>query len=150
MIGMYTARAIVVLMVEDNPGDVRLTREALKDGKIWLDLNVVEDGTSALDYLHRRGAYPDALRPDLILLDLNLPRMDGREVLAAIKQHEELKTIPVVILTTSHAEADVLRAYELNANCYVTKPVDFDQFQSIVKMIEQFWFGVVMLPPHER
>jgi two-component system response regulator len=150
MTGMLTARAIVVLMVEDNPGDVRLTREALKDGKIWLELNVVEDGVSALDYLHRRGPYDNAMRPDLILLDLNLPRMDGREVLRAIKRDEELKTIPVVILTTSQAEEDVLRAYELSANCYVTKPVDFDQFQRIVKMIEQFWFGVVVLPPHER
>ena len=143
-----TLRAIEILMVEDNPGDVRLTREALKGGKVWNQLNVVEDGVAALDYLCQRAPYQQASRPDLVLLDLNLPKKDGREVLAAIKSDVSLKTIPVVILTTSQAEEDVLRAYNLNANCYVTKPVDFDQFTRIVQTIEQFWLTVVTLPPN--
>lgn len=147
MVELSTARAIDVLMVEDNPGDVRLTREALRGGKVLLELHVVEDGVAALDYLHRRAPHEQAPRPDLILLDLNLPKKDGREVLAAIKSDPGLKTIPVVILTTSQAEEDVVRAYHLSANCYVTKPVDFDQFTRIVKVIEQFWFTVVTLPP---
>jgi CheY-like chemotaxis protein len=133
-------------MVEDNPGDVRLTREALKGGKIWNQLHVVEDGVAALDFLYRRAPHTDAPRPDLILLDLNLPKKDGREVLAAIKGDESLKVIPVVILTTSQAEEDVIRAYALNANCYVTKPVDFLQFTRIVQAIESFWLTVVTLP----
>jgi CheY-like chemotaxis protein len=136
-----------MLMVEDNPGDVRLTREALKDAKLWLRIHVAEDGVAALDFLHRRGAHARAPRPDLVLLDLNLPKKDGREVLEAIKTDDDLRTIPVVILTTSQAEEDVLRAYRLQANCYVTKPVDFDQFTRIVQAIEQFWFSVVTLPP---
>jgi len=135
-------------MVEDNPGDVRLTREALKGGKVLLELHVVEDGVAALDYLYRRAPHEQAPRPDLILLDLNLPKKDGREVLAAIKSDAGLKTIPVVILTTSQAEEDVVRAYNLSANCYVTKPVDFEQFTRIVQLIEQFWFTVVTLPPN--
>ena len=134
-------------MVEDDPGDVRLTREALKGSKVLHSLNVVEDGVAALDYLRKAPPYHDAVRPDIVLLDLNLPRKDGREVLAAMKQDPVLRSIPVVILTTSQAEEDVLRAYNLNANCYVTKPVDFDQFVRIVRTIEDFWLTVVTLPP---
>src|SRR4051812_48852686 len=119
---LRTIRPIEILMVEDNPGDVRLTREALKGGKIWNEINVVSDGVAALDYLRRAAPYEAATRPDLVLLDLNLPRKDGREVLAAMKADDSLKTIPVVILTTSQAEEDVVRAYKLHANCYVTKP----------------------------
>lgn len=141
-------RAIEILMVEDNPGDVRLTREALMGAKVWNQVHVVEDGVAALDYLYRRPPYERAVRPDLILLDLNLPRMDGREVLAVIKTDPSLKLIPVVVLTTSQAEEDVLRAYNLNANCYVTKPVDLHQFNRIVQSIEDFWLSVVTLPPN--
>jgi CheY-like chemotaxis protein len=145
--GTYdSVRAIEILMVEDNPGDVRLTREAFKDGRVWNRLHVVEDGIAALDFLHRRAPYQDAPRPDVILLDLNLPRMDGREVLAAIKGDPSLRVIPVVVLTTSQAEEDVLRAYHLNANCYITKPVDLEQFIRIVQAIEDFWLTVVRLP----
>ncbi|NRF67738.1 response regulator [Aquincola sp. S2] len=147
MPGFENMRAIEILMVEDNPGDVRLTREAFKDGRVWNRLHVVEDGLAALDFLHRRPPFDDAPRPDIILLDLNLPRMDGREVLAHIKADEALRIIPVVVLTTSQAEEDVLRAYHLNANCYVTKPVDLEQFIRIVQAIEDFWFTVVRLPP---
>lgn len=141
------ARAIQILMVEDNPGDVRLTREALKGAKVWNEVQVVEDGVAALDYLYRRPPYEAATRPDLILLDLNLPRLDGREVLSRIKDDPSLMLIPVVVLTTSQAEEDVLRAYHLRANCYVTKPVDLHQFNRIVLAIEQFWLTVVTLPP---
>jgi chemotaxis family two-component system response regulator Rcp1 len=144
---MPEARPIEILMVEDNPGDVRLTQEALKDAKVSNTLRVVEDGVAALDYLYRRGAYSDAPRPDLILLDLNLPRKNGREVLEEIKQDAHLKSIPVVILTTSQAEEDVVRAYSLHANCYIRKPVDFAQFSKIVRTIEDFWLSIVTLPP---
>jgi len=147
MVGQRAIRTIDILMVEDDPGDVRLTREALKGSKLLHSLNVVEDGVAALDYLRKAGPYREAVRPDLVLLDLNLPKKDGREVLAAMKQDEALRAIPVVILTTSQAEEDVLRAYNLNANCYVTKPVDFDQFMRIVRTIEDFWLNVVTLPP---
>lgn len=147
MTGLETLRAIEILMVEDNPGDVRLTREALKGGKVWNQLHVVEDGVAALDFLYRRAPFQAAPRPDLILLDLNLPKMDGREVLSRIKSDDTLKTIPVVVLTTSQAEEDVVRAYRLNANCYVTKPVDLHQFNRIVQAIEEFWLTVVRLPP---
>jgi len=140
-------RAIEILMVEDNPGDVRLTREALKGGKVLNQLHVVEDGVAALDFLYRRPPHQNAPRPDLILLDLNLPKMDGREVLARIKSDDSLKIIPVVVLTTSQAEEDVLRAYRLNANCYVTKPVDLHQFNRIVQAVEEFWLTIVRLPP---
>jgi two-component system, chemotaxis family, response regulator Rcp1 len=143
----YTSKPIEILMVEDNPGDVRLTREALKHGKVSNTMHVVEDGVAALDFLYRRGAYGKAPRPDLILLDLNLPKKNGREVLQEIKQDTHLKTIPVVILTTSQAEEDVLRAYSLHANCYITKPVDFIQFTKIVRTIEEFWLTIVTLPP---
>jgi CheY-like chemotaxis protein len=143
----YTSKPIEILMVEDNPGDVRLTREALKHGKVSNTMHVVEDGVAALDFLYQRGAYGKAPRPDLILLDLNLPKKNGREVLQEIKQDTHLKTIPVVILTTSQAEEDVLRAYSLHANCYITKPVDFIQFTKIVRTIEEFWLTIVTLPP---
>jgi two-component system, chemotaxis family, response regulator Rcp1 len=140
------ARPIEILLVEDNPGDVRLTEEALKEGKFLNRLHVVQDGVAALDFLHRRGAYADAVRPDLVLLDLNLPRKDGREVLAEIKSDEDLRRIPVVILTTSSSDEDILRSYNLHANCYVTKPVDLDQFIRVVGSIHDFWFSVVKLP----
>lgn len=139
-------RPVNILLVEDNPGDVRLTIEALRDAKVRNRLSVVGDGVEALRFLHREGQYADAPRPDLILLDLNLPKMDGREVLAAIKSDAELQTIPVVILTTSQAEQDILRSYALHANCYVTKPVDLDQFIHVVRSIEDFWLSIVTFP----
>jgi chemotaxis family two-component system response regulator Rcp1 len=139
-------RPAEILLVEDNPGDVRLTIEALRESKVANNLNVARDGVEALAYLRREGAYADAVRPDLILLDLNMPRKDGREVLAEIKAEPALRTIPVVVLTTSRAEQDVLRSYELQANCYITKPVDLEQFITIVKSIENFWLSVVTLP----
>lgn len=142
-----SAQGIEILLVEDNPGDVRLTREALKDGKIINNLHVAEDGVDALAFLRREGKYHNAVRPELILLDLNLPKKDGREVLAEIKADEALKRIPVVILTSSAAEQDIVRSYNLHANCYVTKPVDLDQFINVVKSIEHFWLTVVKLPP---
>jgi two-component system, chemotaxis family, response regulator Rcp1 len=140
---------IEVLLVEDSPGDVRLTREAFKDAKMHIHLSVVSDGTEALDHLHRRGEYANAPRPDLILLDLNLPRKDGREVLAEIKKSPELLSIPVFILTTSSQENDVLQSYHLHANCYITKPVDLDGFLRVVRSIDCFWLTVVKLPPQE-
>lgn len=148
--GARALRPIEILMVEDNPGDVRLTREALKGGKVWNELTVVTDGVAALDYLHHRAPYEAVARPDLVLLDLNLPKKDGREVLAVMKADPSLKKIPVVILTTSQAEEDVVRAYKLNANCYVTKPVDFEQFTRIVQAIEQFWLTIATLPPRDE
>jgi CheY-like chemotaxis protein len=138
---------IEILLVEDSPGDVELTREALTDSKMANRLHVVEDGEEALAFLRRQPPYADAIRPDLILLDLNLPRKDGREVLEEIKNDQELKMIPVVILTTSHSEEDIVRTYALHANCYITKPVDFNQFFNVVKSVEDFWFTVVKLPP---
>ena len=140
------AKPIEILLVEDNPGDVRLTREALKSGKVWSNLHVVEDGEAVLTFLQRQGSYTYAPRPDLILLDLNLPKRDGREVLSIIKADENLKRIPVVVLTTSQAEEDILKAYNLNANCYITKPVDFDQFLKVVRVVEEFWLTIVKLP----
>ena len=137
---------IDVLLVEDNPGDVRLTREALKDGKILNNLHVVVDGVEAMEFLRQAGRYFDAPRPDLVLLDLNLPRKDGREVLEEVKEDDQLKEIPVVILTTSQAEQDVVKSYRLRANAYVSKPVDLEQFLGVVKSIEQFWLEVVRLP----
>lgn len=141
-----TGRPIEILLVEDNPGDVRLTVEGLNEGKVRNNLHVAKDGVEALAFLHRESEYADAVRPDLILLDLNLPRKDGREVLVDIKADPDLKTIPVVVLTTSRAEQDVLRSYELQANCYITKPVDLEQFIQVVKSIEDFWLTVVTLP----
>jgi len=139
-------RPVEILLVEDNPGDVRLTVEALREGKVRNRLNVAIDGVEALAYLRREGKYTAAARPDLILLDLNLPRKDGREVLAEIKADANLRTIPVVILTTSQADEDILRSYNLHANCYVTKPVDLEQFITVVKSIEAFWLTIVALP----
>jgi chemotaxis family two-component system response regulator Rcp1 len=138
--------AVEILLVEDNPGDVRLTQEALRDVKMKNNLSVVGDGVEAMQFLRREGPYAEAPRPDIILLDLNLPRMDGQEVLAAVKADPELKCIPVVVLTTSQAEEDIIRSYRLNANCYVTKPVDFDQFIRVVQSVENFWFTIVKLP----
>lgn len=140
-------RPIEVLLVEDNPGDIRLTVEAFKENKMLNNLNVVKDGLEAMAFLQREGQYSDAPRPDLILLDLNLPRKDGREVLAEIKSDDSLKRIPVVILTTSDADEDILKSYELHANCYIKKPVDIEQFFDVVKTIEDFWVAVVILPP---
>jgi CheY-like chemotaxis protein len=142
-------RAIELLLVEDNPGDVRLTIEALKEGRVINTLNVVQDGEEAIAFLRRQGRYAGAVRPDLILLDLNLPRKGGLEVLAEIKEDPDLKQIPVVVLTTSQAEQDVLRTYQLHANCYIVKPVDLNQFMAVVQAIKSFWLALVMLPPRE-
>jgi chemotaxis family two-component system response regulator Rcp1 len=140
---------IQVLLVEDNPGDVRLTKEALKEGKLLNQLTVVGDGVEALSFLRKQGIYADALQPELILLDLNLPKKDGREVLAEIKADPNLRRIPVVVLTTSSSEEDILKIYDLHANCYITKPVDLEQFMGVVKSIEDFWVSVVKLPTSE-
>jgi len=137
---------IEILLVEDNPGDVRLTQEALKGGKVSNNLHVVEDGEQAMAFLRRKGNYAGSVRPDLILLDLNLPKKDGREVLREIKSDNDLKRIPVVILTTSSAEEDIFKTYSDYANCYITKPIGFDQFISVVRSIENFWLTVVKLP----
>ncbi|MCL4485384.1 MAG: response regulator [Nitrospirae bacterium] len=139
-------RPVEFLLVEDNPGDVRLTREALKDSKVRNNLNVLGDGVSALAYLRRETPYEGAPRPDIILLDLNLPKMDGREVLSKIKADPSLRRIPVVVITSSEAEQDILRTYDLHVNCYVTKPVDLDQFIKVVQSIESFWLTIVQLP----
>lgn len=144
-----TTRPVEILLVEDNPGDVRLTREALREGKVRNNLHVASDGVEAIAFLRREGPYAEAVRPDLILLDLNLPRKGGREVLEEIKADPGLRYIPVVVLTSSQAEQDIVRAYDLHANCYVTKPVDLDQFIHVVRSIEDFWFTIVKLP-HEH
>ena len=141
-------RPVEILLVEDNPGDERLTREALKEGKVYSNLHWVKDGVEAMEFLRREGKYKDSPRPDIILLDLNLPKKDGREVLHDIKNDDALKRIPVVVLTTSKAEEDVLRTYNLHANCYVTKPVDLEKFIVVVKSIDVFWLTVVTLPPN--
>jgi two-component system, chemotaxis family, response regulator Rcp1 len=140
------AKAIEVLLVEDSAGDVRLTREAFKDAKVLINLHVVSDGAEAMAFLGREGKYAGVPRPELILLDLNLPKKDGREVLEEIKESPVLKSIPVVILTTSASEEDILRSYRLHANCYITKPVDLDGFLKVVKSIDSFWLSVVQLP----
>ena len=145
----HCAQRIEILLVEDNPADVRLTTEVLKDAKLCNTIHVARDGVEALQYLRREGTLEDVPPPDLILLDLNLPRLDGRDVLVQIKNDPVLKRIPVVILTTSDAEQDILRSYELHANCYITKPVDLDQFVKVVQSIEDFWFSIVRLPPRE-
>ena len=139
---------IDILLVEDNPGDERLTREALREGKVYHKLHWVKDGVEAMEFLRRQGKHRSVPRPDIILLDLNLPKKDGREVLQEIKNDDALKRIPVVILTTSKAEEDVLRTYNLHANCYVTKPVDLEKFIVVVKSIDAFWLTVVTLPPN--
>ena len=141
-------RPVEILLVEDNPGDERLTREALKEGKVYSNLHWVKDGVEAMEFLRREGKHKSAPRPDIILLDLNLPKKDGREVLHDIKNDDDLKRIPVVVLTTSKAEEDVLRTYNLHANCYVTKPVDLEKFIVVVKSIDVFWLTVVTLPPN--
>ena len=142
-----TARPINILLVEDNPGDARLTIEALRDAKVRNELNVARDGVEAMAMLRREDGYGDAPRPDLILLDLNLPRKDGRQVLAEIKSDENLRRIPVAVLTTSQAEQDILASYDLHANCYITKPVDLNEFVRVVQGIENFWLSIVKLPP---
>ena len=144
------ANLVKILLVEDNPGDVRLTQEALKEGRVANEMYVAGDGVDAMAFLHREGKYADAPHPGLILLDLNLPRKDGREVLAEIKADKNLRRIPVVILTTSKAEEDILKTYNLNANCYITKPVNLDQFVVVVQSIEDFWFTIVTLPPNGK
>jgi CheY-like chemotaxis protein len=140
-------RPIEILLVEDNPGDVRLTKEALREAKVCNRIHTVCDGMEALAFLNRDGSYIDVPSPDLILLDLNLPKKDGREVLASMKANEKFRRIPVVVLTTSESEEDILKSYELQASCYVTKPVDLDQFLEVVKSIGDFWLAVVKLPP---
>lgn len=139
-------RPIEILLVEDNPGDIRLTQEILREAKVYNQLHVVYDGDQALQFLRQQSPYESAPRPDLVLLDLNLPRRDGREVLAEIKDDERLRLIPVVVLTTSNAEQDILRSYSLHANCYVNKPVDLDQFIRVISAIEEFWLSIVRLP----
>src|SRR5438105_8451335 len=140
-------RSIDILLVEDNAADVRLTEEVLADSKVHNNLLIANDGEEALACLQQKGKFKNSPRPDLVLLDLNLPKKDGREVLAEIKADPNLKRIPVVILTTSQAEADIIKAYNLHANCYITKPVDVDQFITVVKSIEDFWITIVRLPP---
>lgn len=143
---MEIPRPVEILLVEDNPGDVRLTIEVLKEGKLRNRMSVVGDGVEALAFLRREGKYETAPPPDLILLDLNLPKKDGREVLEEIKTDPKLKRIPVIVLTTSEAEQDILKAYDLHANCYIVKPVDLEQFINVVKSIENFWLTIVKLP----
>jgi CheY-like chemotaxis protein len=142
-----TARPIEILLIEDSPSDVALTIEALQAGKIVNNLNCVADGVEAIAYLRKQGRYAESSRPDLIMLDLNLPKKDGREVLRELKSDPNLKLIPIIVLTTSRADKDVLQSYELNANCFITKPVDFHQFIDVVRSIEHFWLSVVTLPP---
>ena len=146
MISTGAGKPIEILLVEDDPDDVTFTQEALDAGKVSNHLSVVWDGVEALQYLNREGPYADAPEPDIILLDLNLPKKDGREVLAEIKADPDLRRIPVVVLTTSRAEEDILRAYDLHANCYITKPVGLEQFITVVKSIEEFWVAIVTLP----
>jgi chemotaxis family two-component system response regulator Rcp1 len=141
---------IQLLLVEDSPGDVRLTQEAFHDTNTAVQLHVAADGVEAMAFLRQEGVHVHAPRPDLILLDLNLPKMDGRDVLAHIKDDEHLKTIPTVILTTSDAEVDVVKSYQLNANCYLSKPVELDEFENLVKSINDFWLTKAKLPPHEQ
>jgi len=141
---------IKILLMEDSNGDVRLVQEALKEGKLHNQLFVVRDGVEGMDFLLKRGKYKTAVRPDLVLLDLNMPKKDGREVLTEIKQHEDLKRIPVVILTTSSSEADILKTYNLHANCYIVKPLNLDEFIRVVRSIESFWLSIVRLPTGEK
>ncbi|TAH47410.1 MAG: response regulator [Elusimicrobia bacterium] len=143
------SQVVEILLVEDNEGDIRLTREALKEGRIRNRLNVVSDGEQALRFLRREQEFAGMPRPDLVLLDLNLPRLDGREVLAAIKKDPDLKQIPVVVLTSSRADEDLLKAYDSHANCYISKPVGFEDFMQVIRSIENFWLTIVVLPPRE-
>ena len=139
-------RCIEILLIEDNPADIRLTKEIFKEAKINNNLNVVENGLEALEYLRKSSNYKNATKPDIIVLDLNMPKMDGREFLAKVKFDENFKRIPVIVLTTSESEEDILRTYDLLANCYITKPVDLDEFIKVVKFIEEFWLNIVKLP----
>ena len=139
-------KSVEILLVEDNPGDVRLTQEVFKEGRLSNHLHVVGDGIDAMAFLRQQGKYASVARPDIILLDLNLPKKDGREVLGEIKKDEDLRRIPVVVLTTSSAEQDILKAYDLHANCYISKPVDLDEFIKVVRTIEDFWLQIVKLP----
>lgn len=143
---MKKSRPVNILLIEDNPGDVRLAQEAFKEGNINVNLNVAMDGMEAINYLRKQGAFTDAVTPDLVLLDLNLPKKDGREVLSDIKADPKLRSIPVVILTTSNAEQDILNSYNLHVNCYINKPVDFDRFFDIIQKIEDFWLQTAILP----
>ncbi len=149
MKGNISVNPIEILLVEDNPADVRLTQEALKEEKLYMNLHVVNDGVEAMAFLRQEGSYAKVKQPDLILLDLNLPKKDGREVLEEIKNDKELEMIPVVVLTISKAEEDVVRSYHLHANCYITKPIDLNQFSKVVKTIKDFWLTVVKLPPKD-
>ncbi len=142
-------RPVDILLVEDNPGDVRLTKEALKDAKVLNEIYVARDGVEAMQFVHKEGSFANAPVPDLILLDLNLPKKDGREVLAEIKKDPKLRHIPVVVLTTSKADEDIIKTYDLHANAYITKPVDLSRFVEIMHALEQFWFTIVKLPPKE-
>jgi len=146
MVQNVQVRPIDILLIEDNPGDVRLTVEVLREQKMYNNLFVVNDGVAAMAYLRKEGTYADAVRPDLILLDLNLPKKDGREVLKEIKSDDKLKSIPVVVMTISKSEEDILKSYNLHANCYITKPVDLAQFMKVAKAIQEFWFTIVKLP----
>ncbi len=141
-------KTVEILLVEDNPGDARLAKEALKEAKVRNSLHWVEDGVEAMTFLRRQGKYADAPRPDVILLDLNLPKKDGREVLAEIKEDGDLKRIPVVVLTVSDAEEDIIKTYNLHANCYIRKPLDLDRFIEVVKSVNEFWLTIVSLPTH--
>jgi two-component system, chemotaxis family, response regulator Rcp1 len=150
MTNVREVKPVEILLVDDSLSDVRLTKEAIKEFKMLNKVTVARDGVEAMAFLHREGKYSGAIRPDLILLDLNMPRKDGRETLAEIKADPNLRRIPVVILTVSKAEEDVLKAYDLHANCYVTKPMDIEQFSKIVKTIDDFWFSIVTLPPNGK
>lgn len=143
-------RPVNILLIEDNPGDVRLTQEAFKEGRLAVNLSVVMDGVEAIDFLRKQGSHKDAISPDLILLDLNLPKKDGREVLAEVKSDKDLKRILVVVLTTSNAEQDILKTYNLHANCYINKPVDFEKFFDVIQKIEDFWLATAILPTMVR
>ena len=147
---MINCRAREILLVDDNPSDVRLTLEAFKDAKLANNVNVAGDGVEALEYLRRVGKYAGAVKPDLVLLDLNMPKKDGREVLEEIKNDPDLRRIPIVVLTTSNAEADILKSYDLHVNCYMQKPVDYNEFVRMLRLIEDFWFTAVVLPPNGR
>jgi len=145
-----TGKPVEILLIEDNPGDVRLTQEAFKEGRVLNKLHVTRDGVEAMEFLRQKGNYAKVSRPDIILLDLNLPKKDGREVLAEIKADKDLKRIPVVILTVSQAEEDILKSYNLSANCYIIKPIDLEQFIRAIKLIEDFWLTIVTLPPNGK
>ncbi len=146
MVNKERLRPVEILLVEDNPGDIVLTKEAFEEIKIANNLNVVEDGIEAMNFLKNEGKYKEGRKPDLIILDLNLPKKDGREVLVEIKESKKLKKIPVVVLTSSEAEEDILKSYDLHANCFISKPIDLEQFSRIVKTISEFWFTIVKLP----